>query len=65
MNTTNTAPAPGFDDLPNDPYLLKERILRQNALLGSQVLEIDVLRDENRYLKRKNRALCRVLCPVN
>lgn len=64
MNT-NAVSEPGFNDLPNEVYLLKERIIRQNALLGCQLLEIDVLRDENRHLKRKNRALYQLLCPAN
>jgi cell shape-determining protein MreC len=65
MNTTTNAPTFGPDDLPNDPILLRERIERQNSLLGYQLLEIDVLRDEVRELKQRNQRLRLLIWPVN
>lgn len=65
METLTNAPLPWFDDLPNDLAFLKECIERQNVLLGCQLVEIDVLRNKNRHLKRKSYALQQLVYPSN
>lgn len=58
-------PQYSIDDLPNDPVLLKEFIRCQLETIGMQQVELYLLQEQRRELRRKNQLLRELIWPSN